>query len=203
MSGCMALSVMVVSISVSPLLMEDELTDMFMTSAPSRLPASSNEDWVRVEASKNRLTWVRPRSDVRFFSIWRFRSTNSSARSSSPTISSRESPSIPNKCRWWRTKVVFGAMFIKAAPIGAFGRAGKGAFETVPRVWVEAGRYDFAAIPVMARPKSRRRHLAHEGRAALRGFTSSTRPESDCATVAPCAADRRGHDRYRLRLDRP
>ena len=25
-----------------------------MTSAPSRLPASSNEDWVRVEASKNR-----------------------------------------------------------------------------------------------------------------------------------------------------
>ena len=34
---------------------------MFMTSAPSRFPASSNEDWVRVEASKNRLTWVRPR----------------------------------------------------------------------------------------------------------------------------------------------
>ena len=28
---------------------EDELTDMFITSAPSRLPASSNEDWVRVE----------------------------------------------------------------------------------------------------------------------------------------------------------
>ena len=34
---------------------------MFMTSAPSRLPASSKEDWVRVEASKNRLIWVRPR----------------------------------------------------------------------------------------------------------------------------------------------
>jgi len=27
--------------------------------------------------------------------------------------------------------VVFGAMFIKAAPIGAFGDAGKGAFEAV------------------------------------------------------------------------
>ena len=39
---------------------------MFITSAPSRLPASSNEDWVRVEASKNRLIWVRPRSEVRF-----------------------------------------------------------------------------------------------------------------------------------------
>ena len=50
-------------------------TDMFMTSAPSRLPASSNEAWVRVEASKNRLIWVRPRSDVRFFSIWRLSST--------------------------------------------------------------------------------------------------------------------------------
>ena len=50
---------------------------MFMTSAPSRLPASSNEDCVRVEASKNRLISVRPRSDARFFSIWRLRSTNS------------------------------------------------------------------------------------------------------------------------------
>ena len=38
-------------------------TDMFITSAPSRLPASSNEAWVRVEASKNRLIRVRPRSD--------------------------------------------------------------------------------------------------------------------------------------------
>ena len=50
---------------------------MFITSAPSRLPASSNEDWVRVEASKNRLICVRPRSDACFFSIWRLSSTNS------------------------------------------------------------------------------------------------------------------------------
>ncbi len=42
---------------------------MFMTSAPSRLPASSNDAWVRVETSKNRLIWVRPRSEARFFSI--------------------------------------------------------------------------------------------------------------------------------------
>ena len=33
---------------------------MLMTSAPSRLPASSKELWVRVESSKNRLIWVRP-----------------------------------------------------------------------------------------------------------------------------------------------
>ena len=62
MSGCMALSVIAVSISVSPLRMEEEPTDMFITSAPRRLPAISNEDWVRVEDSKKRLIWVRPRS---------------------------------------------------------------------------------------------------------------------------------------------
>ena len=87
---------------------------MFITSAPSRLPASSNEDCVRVETSKNRLIWVRPRSEARFFSTWRLSSTNSSARSSRPEMSSRESPSIPSKCRLLRTKEDFGAMFIKA-----------------------------------------------------------------------------------------
>jgi hypothetical protein len=50
---------------------EDEEADMFITSAPSRLPASSKEDCVRVETSKNRLICVRPRSVVRLFSIWR------------------------------------------------------------------------------------------------------------------------------------
>ncbi len=68
MSGRMAFSVAAVSISVSPFFTEDEATDMFMTSAPRRLPASSNEDCVRVEGSKNRLIWVRPRRVVRFFS---------------------------------------------------------------------------------------------------------------------------------------
>jgi hypothetical protein len=41
---------------------EDEPVDMFITSAPSRFPASSNDAWVRVETSKNRLISVRPRS---------------------------------------------------------------------------------------------------------------------------------------------
>ena len=34
---------------------------MFITSAPRRLPASSNEACVRVEGSKKRLICVRPR----------------------------------------------------------------------------------------------------------------------------------------------
>ena len=42
---------------------------MFMTSAPSRLPASSKELCVRVEASKNRLISVRPRRTSRFLLI--------------------------------------------------------------------------------------------------------------------------------------
>src|SRR5262245_10025508 len=120
----MALSVTAVSISVSPLRMDEELTDMFMTSAPSLLPASSNEAWVRVETSKNRLIRVRPRSELCFFSIWRLRSTKCSAKSRSPRISSRDNPSIPNRWRWLRTNVGFWAMFIKVGSIGrpAMGR---------------------------------------------------------------------------------
>jgi hypothetical protein len=49
-SGRMALRVEAVSIKVSPLETDDVLTDMFKTSAPSRLPASSKLDWVRVIA---------------------------------------------------------------------------------------------------------------------------------------------------------
>src|SRR5438105_11980378 len=122
----MALSVIAVSIRVSPLRIEDDDTDMFMTSAPSRLPASSNEAWVRVETSKNRLISVRPRSELCFFSIRRLRSTNSSARSRRPTISWRERPSIPNRCRWLRTNEDFWAMFIKAVSIGPAAKSGKG-----------------------------------------------------------------------------
>src|SRR3978361_2074282 len=106
--------------------MEDDDTDMFMTSAPSRLPAISNEDWGRVEASKNRLTWVRPRKEVRFLSTWRLSSTYSSERSSRPLISSAESPSMPSRCRWPRTKVDFDAGVIKTRAIGGGGRGGQG-----------------------------------------------------------------------------
>ena len=86
----MALRVIAVSISVSPFLTLEEATVMFMTSAPSRFPASSKEDWVRVDASKNRLICVRPRKVARFFSTWREIVTASSARSRSATISSRD-----------------------------------------------------------------------------------------------------------------
>ncbi len=99
MSGRMALSVAAVSISVSPFFTEEEATDMFMTSAPSRLPAISKEDWVRVEGSKNRLICVRPRRVAFFFSICRLTSTASSARSSKASMSHGDRPSIPSRWR--------------------------------------------------------------------------------------------------------
>ena len=74
-SGCMALMVIAVSSSVSPLETAEVATAMFMTSAPSRLPAISKELWVRVEASKNRFTWVRPCSTGWRLSLWRLTST--------------------------------------------------------------------------------------------------------------------------------
>src|ERR1700730_16469390 len=122
----MAFSVAAVSIRVSPLRIEEDDTDMFMTSAPNLLPAISNEDWVRVEASKNRLIWVRPRRLVRFLSTWRFSSTYSSDRSSRPLMSAGERPSMPSRCRWPRTKVDFDARVIKARAIGRVEKGGKG-----------------------------------------------------------------------------
>ena len=101
----MALSVIAVSISVSPFLIDDDATDMFITSAPSRLPASSNDACVRVEASKKRLIWVRPRSVDFFFSTCRDTSTASSAMSSSVPMSRGESPSIPSRWRCGKTRL--------------------------------------------------------------------------------------------------
>ncbi len=147
-SGCIALSVTAVSIRVSPLRMDEVPTDIFMTSAPSRLPASSKEAWVRVETSKKRLIRVRPRSEVCFFSICRLRVTKCSARSRRPTISSCESPSIPNKCRWLRTNEGFWAMFIKGGSIGSARTSGKGALlPGGPALWMDFG-LPTAKIPV-------------------------------------------------------
>ena len=61
-SAAIASSVLAVSISVSPfdtLLVEEEI---FTTSADNRFPAISKEVRVRVEASKNKLMTVLPRS---------------------------------------------------------------------------------------------------------------------------------------------
>ena len=54
---------------------EEVETDMLITSAPSRLPASSNDVRVRVESSKKRLISVCPRSRSRWVLPERLSST--------------------------------------------------------------------------------------------------------------------------------
>ena len=71
----MALSVSAVSSSVSPFLMALMSGEMLMTSAPSRLPASSKLVRVRVEVSKKTLMTVRPFSTATFLSSRRLCST--------------------------------------------------------------------------------------------------------------------------------
>src|SRR4030088_900811 len=178
MSGCMALRVIAVSISVSPLRMEDEPTDMFMTSAPSRLPASSNEAWVRVETSKNRLISVRPRNELCFFSIWRLSATNSSARSSRPRISEDESPSIPNRWRWLRTNVDFWAMFIKAGSIGLVGASRK-----------DRKRADPTRLWMFLRQRTPRRAPAGSIRSATRSLDLDARIPYDFAPLFDVGSD--------------
>ena len=79
----MAFSVTAVSIRVSPLATDEARGLMLTTSAPSRLPASSKELWVRVEASKKRLIRVRPLSRSSFLACCAVQRDEASARSSS------------------------------------------------------------------------------------------------------------------------
>ena len=69
-SGRMAASVFSVSTSDSPLDTLDPDAVIETASAPSRLAAISKLVRVRVDASKNRLTIILPRSVSSFFNDW-------------------------------------------------------------------------------------------------------------------------------------
>ena len=107
----MAFSVTAVSISVSPLAMDDERGLMLTTSAPNRLPASSKELWVRVEFSKNRFISVLPFSRSSFFEVCRFRLTNPSARSSRLATSTSLRSVAERKWRLGKEKVLCRTSF--------------------------------------------------------------------------------------------
>jgi hypothetical protein len=94
----MAKMLFTVSISVSPLLTDDEEAAKFTTSADSRFSASSNESRVRVEFSKNMLAIVTSRSEGTFF-IGLFKTDlKVSAVSNISSISARFKSFMPNKC---------------------------------------------------------------------------------------------------------
>ena len=96
-SGDIASRVLAVSTRVSPFETLLSEPDMLITSAESRLPATSNEVLVRVDASKNRLITVFPRSFSTFFTGPRASSSNDSAESRIARMSSLERSSMPSK----------------------------------------------------------------------------------------------------------
>ena len=85
---------------------------MLITSADSLLPASSKDDWVRVEASRNTLTMVRPRSVGTFLMGREAISRKPSLRRKRLSISAALRSSMEMRCialpfrpRWTRLKV--------------------------------------------------------------------------------------------------
>ena len=203
MSGCMALSVTAVSISVSPLRIDEDDTDMFMTSAPSRLPASSKEACVRVEASKKRLISVRPRSDVSFFSIWRLSSTNSLGEiEQADDLARAKAPRSPANAGWLRTNDDLGAMFIKAVSIGASVGSGKSAADfssTSHRSLAGSVNRDARVFPGYAigsscRPR-RGAEMRLECRANVRELSRSHKLLCSAAEPASEATGRHGEER--------
>ena len=126
MSGRMAFSVIAVSMRVSPFFTEEALTAMFITSAPSLLPANSKDDWVRVEASKKRLIWVRPRRVAFFFSTCRLTSIAASAELSKSAISWGERPSIPRRCLCGKAEAIKVGRIVRRCRRGNHTRAPHG-----------------------------------------------------------------------------
>src|SRR5258706_7833004 len=98
MSACIADRLATVSSSDSPLVAEDTEMLRLMTSADRRLAAISKVVRVRVEASKNRLNTLLPRSSGTFFTSRSVTPAKDSAVSRICTRISRGSPSIESKC---------------------------------------------------------------------------------------------------------
>src|SRR3954470_14446288 len=95
-----ASSVSAVSLRLSPLLTLDPFAEKLITSADSRLAASSKEIRVRVESSKKRLTTVRPRSVGSFFTSRPASAESICAAVSRTSVASARSRSpVSSSCR--------------------------------------------------------------------------------------------------------
>src|SRR5258706_15095690 len=98
MSACIAERFATVSSSVSPFDCELTATLRLMTSAESRLAAISKVVRVRVEASKNRLNTLLPRSSGTFFTSRSVTPAKDSAVTRICSRISRGSPSMDSRC---------------------------------------------------------------------------------------------------------
>ncbi len=98
-SAPMACRVSAVSFRLSPFDTLEPLAEKLMTSADSRLAATSNDTRVRVESSKNRLITVRPRSVGSFLISRCWVAAICSAVSSTCTASSRSRSAAESRWR--------------------------------------------------------------------------------------------------------
>ena len=116
-SGCIAFNVIAVSINVSPFFIAELLIFMDMTSAPSLLPANSNELWVLVEGSKNKFIWVFPLNvSIFLFLLW-LTFINLCASSRIKFTSLIDKSWIPSKCFWEILIALFVGIAIKTNSI--------------------------------------------------------------------------------------
>src|SRR3954464_14975450 len=98
MSACIAERLATVSSSDSPLFCDESAMFRLMTSAERRLAAISKVVRVRVEASKNRLNTLLPRSSGTFFTSRSVTPANDSAVPRICSRISRGSPSMESRC---------------------------------------------------------------------------------------------------------
>src|SRR6267378_2411634 len=123
MSACIAERFATVSRSDSPLVCEDSAMLRLMTSADSRFAAISKVVRVRVEASKNRLKTLLPRSSGTFFTSRSVTPANDSAVSRIWIRISRGRPSMERRC-WsspfsfsWGLRCMLGLQSERELPI--------------------------------------------------------------------------------------
>ena len=97
-STFMARMLFTVSTRVSPLATEELFAEKFRTSALSRFSASSNDNRVRVEFSKNRFAMVKSRNEGTFLIGLLMTSLNPSAVLKMSSKSFRVNPRMPVRC---------------------------------------------------------------------------------------------------------
>ena len=118
-SGCIAFKVIAVSIKVSPFLRAELSIFIVITSAPNLLPAKSNELWVLVDGSKNKLICVFPLKISNFFELLLFNFMNSLASFKISLASRIDRFGIPRRCLGDFLIAVF--FFLTAIKINSIG----------------------------------------------------------------------------------
>src|SRR6266511_1236527 len=145
-SGPYASSVSAVSLSDSPLSTADPDALIDITSAESRLAASSKLEEVRVDDSKKRFTTVRPRSVGSFFISRSRADSKERAVASSRSTSSRVRSAIEIRCRLPGGRGGSSSRTSRISVIGLFPLRGRNEQDTVDLVDLDELHLDALAV---------------------------------------------------------